>query len=92
MDADATPSAARDPAVAPTWIALVVVWCAVLVNQPLVFGLMFLAWAGYDVVTGESVFVQRLTRREHPVAFWLVVSTWLAIGTLTIAVALWGAG
>ena len=77
---------------APTWVALVVVWCAVLVNQPLVFGLLFVAWAGYDVVTGESVFVQRLTRREHPVAFWLVVSTWLAIGTLTIAVALWGAG
>ena len=77
---------------APTWIALVVVWCAVLVNQPLIFGLMFLAWAGYDVVTGESAFVQRLTRREHPVAFGLVVSTWLAIGTLTIAVALWGAG
>ena len=76
----------------PTWIALVVVWCAALVNQPVVFGLLFLAWAGYDVFTGESVFVQRLTRREQPLAFWLVVSTWLAFGALSIAVALWGPG
>ena len=58
----------------------------------MVFALLFVAWAGYDVVTGESVFVQRLTRREQPVAFWLVVSTWLAFGALSIAVALWGAG
>ena len=76
----------------PTWIALVVVWCAVVVNQPLVFGLLFLAWAAYDVITGESVFVQRLRRRAQPVAFWLVVSTWLAFGALSIAAWLWGSG
>ena len=74
---------------APTWIALLVVWFAVLVNQPWIFGLLFLAWAIYDIAKGESSFVQTVTRKAHPVAFWLVVVTWLAFACLYIAYAIW---
>ena len=73
----------------PTWIALLVVWLAVLVNQPWIFGLLFLAWAIYDIATGESSFVQTVTRKAHPVAFWLVVVTWLAFACLYIGYAIW---
>ena len=71
----------------PTWIALAALWCAVLANQAWIYGLLLLAWGVYDVVTGESVFVQRVTRREQPVTYWVVVSTWIALGGLSIAYA-----
>ena len=74
---------------APTWIALVIVWFAVLMNLPWIFGLLFLAWAIYDIVTGESSFVQTVNRNAHPVAFWVVVLTWLAFACLYIAFAVW---
>ena len=75
---------------APTWIALAIVWFAVLMNQPWIFGLMFLAWAIFDIVTGESSFVQTVTRRAHPLAFWVVVLTWFTLACLSIALAVWG--
>lgn len=77
-----TPTAVN---LAPTWIALLTVWFAVLMNQPWIFGLLFLAWAIFDIVTGKSSFVQTVTRKAHPVVFWIVVLTWLAFACLYIA-------
>ena len=39
----------------------------------------------YDLVTGESSFIQRITRRAHPVTYWLIVSTWIVLSVLWIA-------
>ncbi len=75
---------------APTWIALLIVWSAVLLNQTWIFGVLFLAWATWDIVTGESSFVQTVSRKAHPVAFWVVVLTWIALACLSIAFAVWG--
>lgn len=83
------PSIAPPVNLAPTWIALVIVWFAVLMNQPWIFGLLFLVWAIYDILTGESSFVQTLRRDAHPVAFWVVVLTWLALSCLYIVYAIW---
>ena len=78
-----------DVNLAPTWIALLTVWFAVLMNQPWIFGLLFLAWAIFDIVTGKSSFVQNIPRQSHPVAFWVVVFTWLAFACLYIAYSIW---
>lgn len=83
------PSNAPPVNLAPTWIALVIVWFAVLMNQPWIFGLMFLAWAAYDIAKGESSFVQTVTRRAQPIVFWVVVLTWFAFACLYIAFAIW---
>ena len=31
---------------------------------------------------GESSFIQRVTRHDHPVTYWVVVSTWILLATL----------
>ena len=49
-----------------------------------VYGLLLVAWGLYDLLTGESVFVQRITRRRQPVTYWLVVLTWILFGVLWI--------
>ena len=68
----------------PTWVALVALWIFTLAGQFWLFPVLFLAWAAYDLVTGQSSFVQRVTRREQPVTYWLVVSTWIALSILWI--------
>ena len=68
----------------PTWVALVALWIFTLAEQFWLFPALFLAWAAYDLVTGQSSFVQRVTRREQPVTYWLVVATWIALSILWI--------
>ena len=46
------------------------------------FSLLLLAWALHDIRTGESLFIQRITRRDQPVTFWLIVATWISFGVL----------
>ncbi len=68
----------------PTWAALAVVWFLTFTGQYWVYALLFLAWAVYDLATGESSFIQRVTRRAQPVTYWLVVSTWILLAALWI--------
>lgn len=66
----------------PTLTALAALWILTFANQYWVYALLFLAWALYDLVTGESSFIQRVTRRDQPVTYWLVVSTWILLSVL----------
>lgn len=68
----------------PTWVALAAVWCAVFIDLGWVYGLLLVAWGLYDLLTGESIFIQRITRRRQPVTYWLVISTWMLFGVLWI--------
>lgn len=80
-------SAAKSSAVKlwPTWAALAALWLLTFTGQYWVYPLLFLAWAAYDLATGESSFIQRVTRRAQPVTYWLVVSTWVLLAVLWIA-------
>ncbi len=68
----------------PTLVVLAVLWATSLVSQVWVFGLLFLAWAAYDIVKGESFFIQRITRRHHPLTFWAIEASWIGFGLLWI--------
>ena len=67
-----------------TWVALAVIWCAAVLDQLWVFSLLLVGWALYDIRTGESLFVQRITRRHQPVTYWLIVATWISFAVLGI--------
>ena len=68
----------------PTVAVLTVLWAATLTNQVWVFGILFLIWAGWDIATGESSFLQRIHRRRNPIAFWSVELSWIGFGLLWI--------
>lgn len=81
----ARPTQSRSLRLWPTWTAVAAVWAFSLSNQIWLFALLFLAWAAFDIVTGESSFVQRVTRRDQPGTYWLVVSTWVVLSVLWLA-------
>ena len=66
----------------PTLIALAIIWALSLTGQVWVFAVLFIGWAILDLVTGESFFIQHVTRRDTPVTFWAVVLSWFALGVL----------
>ena len=47
----------------PTITGLVALWVLVLAEQLWIFALLFLGWALYDIVTGESNFIETIQRR-----------------------------
>ena len=68
----------------PTVAALVILLTATAVGWYWVWGVFFLYWAVYGVVTGQAFVVQPVFRDQNPVLFWLISVTWLALATLTI--------
>ena len=76
------PSPTRTRGAWPVWIALAALWLMTLAGQYWVYAVLFLAWAVYDLATGESHFIQSVTRRHEPVTYWLVVSTWILLTVL----------
>ena len=69
----------------PTLTALAVLWMLTFAGQYWVYALLFLAWGVYDLATGESSFIQRVSRRDQPLTYWLVVSTWILLSALWLA-------
>ena len=65
-----------------TWAALSVLWVGTFAGQLWMWPVLFLGWAAYDVLTGESNFVQHITRRAHPVTFWVIVASWVVLSLL----------
>ena len=83
MEPTGTPSQSRFRSWS-TWTALAAIWCAVFLDQAWIFSLLLVAWALYDICTGESLFIHRITRRHQPVTYWVIVSTWISFGVLGI--------
>ena len=69
----------------PTWAGVAALWILTYTEQWWVYPVLFLVWAVYDVATGESNFIQRVSRRAQPFTFWLVVSTWILLSVMWIA-------
>ena len=81
----ARPTRIRSLRLWPTWVAVAALWAFALSGQIWLFAVLFLAWAAFDIATGESSFVQRVTRRNQPVTYWLVVSSWVLLSVLWLA-------
>ncbi|MEO1058970.1 MAG: hypothetical protein AAFY28_18840 [Actinomycetota bacterium] len=66
----------------PVGIALTLLWVAALSGQVWVFAVLFVGWALFDVAAGESHFIRRVARAEHPILFWAIVVSWIALSVL----------
>ncbi|MEM9463844.1 MAG: hypothetical protein AAGA90_00640 [Actinomycetota bacterium] len=70
----------------PTLVGLAILWIAAVADQVWLFAALFIGWALFDVLTGESHFVQRITRRDHPFVFWAIITSWIAMSILWVLV------
>jgi hypothetical protein len=69
----------------PVWAAIAALWILTYTEQWWVYSVLFLVWGIYDVATGESHFIRRVTREAQPFTFWLVVSTWILLSLMWVA-------
>ncbi len=65
-----------------TWVGLAALWVLTFSGQYWMWSALFLGWAAYDIFTGESSFIQRVTRRGDPVTYWLIITSWVALSLL----------
>jgi len=75
-----------------TVLGLLVIYTAVLFDQYWVWGVLFILWTIPALRSGETFFVERLSRRANPLLFWLLVSTWIALSCYLIVADLAGMG
>ena len=67
-----------------TILALILVCAAILLEQNWLWGVLFLFWSVLSVRSGETFFVERLSRRRDPVLYWLVVAIWIGLSLYLI--------
>ena len=68
----------------PTIVALGLLLAATAAGWYWIWGVFFLYWAVYGIVTRQAFVVQAITREENPLLFWLVSLTWVALAVIAI--------
>lgn len=68
----------------PTFILLLTIWGATLLDLTWLWGLLFLYWGIIDLWSGQSHAVEALSRQDNPLWYWLVVLTWILVGAFYI--------
>ena len=92
------PSAAVPPAVppaAPAWrkwrsvVGVLLIWVAVLMDLGWVWGLLFLLWVLPDLKSGQTHFLEPVSRRDNPWIYWGIVLTWLILSGFLLLGGAW---
>ena len=69
-----------------TLLGLAVLWWAVFSGSVWIWGALFLLWAGLDLATGTSHFLEEIRRDRDPIFFWIVVLSWSVFGLYYLSV------
>lgn len=73
----------------PTIVAMVLFWAAALSEYQWPWGIMFLAMSIPALISGESHFVQTVTKRDNPVLFYVVVWSFIITSVTMILIDVW---
>ena len=60
-------------------VGLIVIWVASLSGAVWVWSGLFIWWAILDVWHGETHFLERVTRTNDPLMFWIIVLSWIGL-------------
>ena len=64
-----------------TIIGLVLIYATVVLypGYQWIWGVLLVYWVIPDLVSGTTHFIERISRSENPVLYWVIVITWLAM-------------
>ena len=68
-----------------TILGLILVWVATILNWQWIWSILFLIWIIPDFFTGVTYFIEPITKKDNPFLYWLIMISWVALSTLTIA-------
>lgn len=60
-----------------TFLALIIVYLAVLFDLTWMWGVIFIMWLSPDICSDNTHLVEPISRSENPVWYWLIIGTWL---------------
>ncbi|GLO63289.1 hypothetical protein MACH09_37970 [Vibrio sp. MACH09] len=63
-----------------TILALILAAFALKFNLLFVWGMFCLFWGVENIRAKEAYFVERITRRDDPVLYWIIIAVWLVMG------------
>lgn len=66
-----------------TIIALILLSVAVVMNWSWVWGILFIFWVTFDLINQETYFVERITRAENLVLYWIIVAAWIILSVFS---------
>lgn len=68
----------------PSVAVLAALLAATAVGWYWVWGIFFLYWSIYGIVTGQAFVVQMVYREENPNIFWFINVSWVVLAVITI--------
>ena len=68
----------------PVILALILIYLAVLLEWNWVWGVLFIFWTIPSLYSGEVHLVQAVTKKDHPVLYWLIILTWIVLSMILI--------
>lgn len=69
-------------------LAILMVLLGIVMDWPILFGLLYVFWAVLDIQSGHAYIVEDIARADHPILYWLIVAIWMASGLYVIATSL----
>jgi len=63
---------------------LILIILATLMGWDWVWAVLFLFWAGSDLLAGETHLIEQVTRKQNPITYWLIVVTWIVLSGLIL--------
>ena len=63
-----------------TILAILMVTAGIMLDLPILFGLLYIFWAILDIKTGHAYIIEDISRHEHPILFWIIVTLWMISG------------
>lgn len=73
-------SVARNPLKWRSILGIVIVVCAIVLNMPILFGVLYILWAVQEMVYGEAYILENVSKNENKVLFYIIVLLWLFCG------------
>ena len=65
-------------------LGLVFMYIAMWFNLQWAWGILFLLWVIPDLITGESYFMELITKKDNPILYWIIVGSWLLLSIYSI--------
>lgn len=68
-----------EPTTWRAWLGLLCIWLAVYFDVQAFWGVLFLVWTWPTIRNARADFVDAVPRKEHPLLYWTLVSTWVVL-------------
>jgi hypothetical protein len=60
-------------------------YVALFMNWEWMWGILFFIWVIPDIYTEVTYFIEPITKKEHPVVYWMVIVTWILLGLYALS-------